>query len=161
MCRFFLSGRCIVARCRHAHELPKSTLSKASPSVEAPSSAKSTSSLSQAKASLPKLPEPVEPSPLSYLPFSDVADLGIEATTSSAQRADNGLPSEAPPKPEPQQDSQPVRRWLPDPRPARVGFLHTSSGMKAHRCHSGTMTFVGGTAKGFALKEISATEPIL
>ncbi|KAI0729045.1 hypothetical protein C8Q72DRAFT_831057 [Fomitopsis betulina] len=99
VCRFFLTGRCIAARCRHAHELPKSTLSKASPSL--------------------KLPEPVEPSPLSYLPFSDVADLGIEATTSSAQRADNGLPSEAPPKPEPQQDSQPVRRWLPDPRPAR------------------------------------------
>lgn len=129
MCQFFQAGQCIAASCKLLHELPKSAPVKPPSHVEMQPSSKNngttTSSPSQAKADPLKARNIVEPSPLDHPPFSNVADLGIEETTLPAGTT-NGhppKPSGLPPKPEPPQDSQHVRGWVPDPRPARVGLF--------------------------------------
>ena len=136
MCRFFQTGQCIAADCKFLHELPKSSSAKPSASAGMPLLARNDDRTNtvlpcQPKTRPSKPRETVEPSPLEHFPFSSVVDLSVEETAFSARKADDcfQMHSNLPRNPEPPQQNQPMRGWLPDPRPARVCLYHVSVAM--------------------------------
>ncbi|KAH9933914.1 uncharacterized protein B0H18DRAFT_606022 [Fomitopsis serialis] len=117
VCRFFLAGNCIATRCRHSHEL------------RFPEPAPSQITGVRPYAKVGGSTEPDDEPPLSHLPFANVAELSAEETVAPGQ----GI-STLPPKPTElsinavedysarraaEQNGQPMRKWVVDPRPAR------------------------------------------